>query len=173
MLLARHSSSPSSSKYHQFWTTQKGADHFVAGQLMRPMVGDWVGRKKRVLSYADRGSILLIIYVAFSRGVVDRVWTQLGIGDLVLLTAILCALLTLVLAVTMLVGLKAMRLSREDSIVLQFCGSNKSLASGLPMSTVIFPGAQQSMVILPLMLFHQIQLIVCAIVARRFSHNAD
>lgn len=146
---------------------------FAAGQLMRPLIGAWVQRNKRVLGYVDRGSILLIIYAAFSKGVVDGVWTQLQLGDLFVLTAILCALLALVLALTMVIGLKVMRLSMEDDIVLQFCGSKKSLASGLPMATVIFPGAQQSMIILPLMLFHQIQLIVCAVLARRYSHRDD
>jgi len=78
-----------------------------------------------------------------------------------------------VLGLAMIIGLKIMRLSKEDDIVLQFCGSNKSLASGLPMSAVIFPGPQQSMIILPLMLFHQIQLIVCAVLARRLSHRDE
>ena len=146
---------------------------FVAGQLMRPLVGGWVQRHKKILGYADRGSILLIIYVAFSRGMVDGIWAQLQVADLLVLTAVLCALLFIILVLTMFVGVKIMGLSKEDDIVLQFCGSNKSLASGLPMSTVIFSGAQQSMVILPLMLFHQIQLIVCAVLARRYSHRID
>lgn len=80
-------------------------------------------------------------------------------------------LLALVLGIAMVVGLKIMRFSKEDDIVLQFCGLNKSLASGLPMSTVIFPGPQQSMIIVPPMLYHQIQLIVCAALARRLSHR--
>jgi solute carrier family 10 (sodium/bile acid cotransporter), member 7 len=146
---------------------------FAAGQLMRPIVGGWVQRNKRILGYADRGSILLIIYVAFSKGMVDDIWTQLQLLDLFVLTVILCALLALILGLTMIIGLKAMRLSKEDDIVLQFCGSNKSLASGLPMSTVIFPGPQQSLIILPLMLFHQIQLIVCAILARKYSRRTE
>ncbi len=142
---------------------------FVVGQLMRPLIGEWVQKHKKILGYADRGSILLIIYVAFSRGMVDGIWTQLELVDLLSLSVILCALLAVVLGLTMFFGLKVMRLSKEDDIVLQFCGSNKSLASGLPMSTVIFPGPQQSMIILPLMLFHQIQLIVCAVLARRYG----
>jgi len=146
---------------------------FAVGQLMRPLVSEWVQRNKKILSYADRGSILLIIYVAFSRGMVDGIWTQLQLVDLFVLTVILCGLLAVVLGLAMIIGLKIMRLSKEDDIVLQFCGSNKSLASGLPMSAVIFPGPQQSMIILPLMLFHQIQLIVCAVLARRLSHRDE
>jgi solute carrier family 10 (sodium/bile acid cotransporter), member 7 len=144
---------------------------FLIGQLMRPFVGSWVQSNRKVLGYADRGSILLIIYVAFSKGMVDGIWTQLQLLDLFILTVILGALLALILGLTMFIGLKVMRLSKDDDIVLQFCGSNKSLASGLPMSTVIFPGPQQSLIILPLMLFHQIQLVVCAILARHYSRR--
>lgn len=146
---------------------------FVAGQLLRPLVGGWVQRNRALLSYADRGSILLIIYVAFSKGMVDGIWGQLQPADLVVLVAILCLLLALVLVLTALLGRWIMRLSVENEIVLQFCGSKKSLASGLPMATVIFAGPQLGMIILPLMLFHQIQLVVCAVLARRYSHRDD
>jgi len=115
---------------------------FVAGQMMRPLIGKWVQRHKKMLGYADRGSILLIIYVAFSRGMVDGIWTQLQLSELLILMAMVSALLAIILGLTMFFGLKILGLSKEDDIVLQFCGSNKSLASGLPMSTVIFPGPQ-------------------------------
>lgn len=146
---------------------------FVAGQLLRPLVGAWVQRNKKVLGYADRGSILLIIYVAFSKGMVEGIWAELQPADLLILSAILCLLLALVLVLTALLGRRIMRLSTENEIVLQFCGSKKSLASGLPMATVIFPGPQLGMIVLPLMLFHQIQLVVCAILARRYSHRDE
>ena len=146
---------------------------FVAGQLMRPLVGKWVQRNKRVLGYADRGSILLIIYVAFSQGMVDGIWTQLRMADLAVLIAILCVLLTLVLVITAVIGRRVMRQSVENEIVLQFCGSKKSLASGLPMATVLLPGPHLGMIVLPLMLFHQIQLIVCAVLARRYGQRSE
>jgi sodium/bile acid cotransporter 7 len=66
-----------------------------------------------------------------------------------------------------------MSLSIEDEIVLQFCGSKKSLASGLPIASLLFPGPQLSLILLPLMLFHQIQLIVCAVLARSYAAKAD
>ena len=88
---------------------------FVAGQIVRPIIGEWVQRHKRILGYADRGSILLIIYVAFSKGMVDGVWTQLRPFDLFILTGILCVLLALVLGLTMLIGLKIIRHSKEDA----------------------------------------------------------
>lgn len=146
---------------------------FIVGQLMRPWVGDWIQRHKQVLGWADRGSILLIIYVAFSRGMRDGIWTKTSIADLAILGALLVALLAAVLLITHFVGRRVMHLDRPDAIVLQFCGSKKSLASGLPMATILFSGPQLGLIVLPLMLFHQIQLIVCAILAREYGARTD
>jgi len=146
---------------------------FIAGQLLRPWIGAWVQRQKQVLSYADRGSILLIIYVAFSKGMVDNIWAQVDLADLAILLVVLSLLLALLLTLTWLLGRKVMGLTVEDEIVLQFCGSKKSLASGLPMATVLFSGPQLSLIVLPLMLFHQIQLIVCAVLARRYGARPE
>ena len=146
---------------------------FLLGQLLRPWIGSWIQGNKRVLGYADRGSILLIIYVAFSKGMVDNIWGDVSLSDLLLLFAFLVALLAIVLVLTALIGRRLLSLPVEDDIVLQFCGSKKSLASGLPMATVLFPGPQLGLIVLPLMLFHQIQLIVCAVLARHYADRTD
>ena len=146
---------------------------FIAGQLLRPWIGDWVQRSRKVLGYADRGSILLIIYVAFSRGMIDGIWQQLGLADLALLIGLSALLLTFALTITWFIGRQVMGLAIEDAIVLQFCGTKKSLASGLPMAIVLFSGPALGMIILPLMLFHQIQLIVCAVLARHYGERAE
>ncbi|MDB5993368.1 MAG: bile acid:sodium symporter [Pseudomonas sp.] len=142
---------------------------FLLGQIARPWIGGWIQRHKQVLGYADRGSILLIIFVAFSKGMVDNIWGEVSGPDLVILTAVLTGLLFAVLLLTRFIGQRLMGLSVENEIVLQFCGSKKSLASGLPIATVLFPGPQLGLILLPLMLFHQIQLIVCAVLARRYA----
>ena len=59
--------------------------------------------------------------------------------------------------------------SRADEITIVFCGSKKSLASGLPMASVLFAGSSVGLIVLPLMLFHQLQLMVCAALARRYA----
>ncbi|MFC3052832.1 bile acid:sodium symporter family protein [Kordiimonas pumila] len=146
---------------------------FLAGQLLRRWIGGWIQEKKAVLSYVDRGSILLIIYVAFSKGMVDHIWQQVELYDLIFLFGVLTLLLAVVLAITALIARKLLHLSREDEIVLQFCGSKKSLASGLPISSVLFAGPQVGLIILPLMLFHQWQLIVCAVLARRYAAQPE
>jgi len=142
---------------------------FVAGQLLRRWIGGWVLENRRVLGFADRGSILLIIYVAFSKGMAEHIWRQIGLRDLAVLCLLLAALLGVALFITWLVGRRILRFSVGDEIVLQFCGSKKSLASGLPMASVLFAGPQLGLIVLPLMLFHQLQLIVCAFLARRYA----
>ncbi|MDB5433283.1 MAG: hypothetical protein JWP35_4399 [Caulobacter sp.] len=145
---------------------------FILGQVLRPVVGDWVQAQRKVLGFADRGSILLVIYVAFSHGMRTGIWTQLALGDLALLFVISAALLALVLVITTQISRRFLRLGIEDEIVLVFCGSKKSLASGLPMASVLFSAGQVGLIVLPLMLFHQLQLIVCAALARRYASRA-
>nr|WP_087574927.1 bile acid:sodium symporter family protein [Sphingomonas sp. CDS-1] len=146
---------------------------FVAGQLLRPLIGNWVTRNKLLLTFADRGSILLIIYVAFSRGVVSGVWDQVRLDDLAGLLAILAGLLASVLILTWTFGRKVLGFKEADAIVLQFCGSQKSLASGLPIATVLFAGPSLGLIVLPLMLYHQMQLVVCAVLTRRYSARTE
>ncbi|KQS48446.1 MULTISPECIES: bile acid:sodium symporter family protein [unclassified Sphingomonas] len=144
---------------------------FVAGHLLRPWIGAWVTRNKSLLTVVDRGSILLVVYSAFGAAVVEGLWTKLSIGDLILIGLLCAALLAFVLGLTFAVA-RLMKLPREDAIVLQFCGSKKSLASGVPMAGVLFPPAQVGVILLPVMLFHQLQLIACAVIARRYAESA-
>jgi sodium/bile acid cotransporter 7 len=141
---------------------------FLAGQLARPWIGDWAARNRRVLGFVDRGSILLVVYVAFSEGVTQGIWHQVDAASLGSLLAIDAALLAAVLALTTLMS-RLLGFSRADEIAVVFCGSKKSLASGLPMATVLLAGQSAGLVVLPLMLFHQIQLMACAAMARRYA----
>ncbi|AHI00738.1 bile acid:sodium symporter [Kutzneria viridogrisea] len=141
---------------------------FVAGQLLRRWVGGFITKHKKVLGYVDRGSILLVVYVAFSEGVVAGIWGRLTPLSLVLLLVVNMVLLAIVMTVTT-VAARRLPFSREDEIAIVFCGSKKSLASGVPMATVLFPAATVGIAVLPLMLFHQIQLMVCAWLARRYA----
>ncbi|MER7373455.1 bile acid:sodium symporter family protein [Streptomyces lanatus] len=144
---------------------------FAAGQLLRRWIGGFVARHKKVLGLVDRGSILLVVYGAFSEGMVQGIWHQVSPLRLGGLLAVEAVLLAVMLALTWY-GAKAMRFSREDRIAIQFAGSKKSLASGLPMASVLF-GAHASLAVLPLMLFHQMQLMVCAVIAKRRAHDAQ
>ncbi|WP_313196764.1 bile acid:sodium symporter family protein [Shinella zoogloeoides] len=141
---------------------------FVAGQLLQPFIGNWVRSKKSLLTPFDRGSILMVVYLAFSEAVTEGIWHRLAAQDLALLILVDCLLLAAVLVLTSIGG-KLLGFRREDRITAVFCGSKKSLASGVPMASVIFAGQSIGAIVLPLMLFHQIQLMVCAWLARLYA----
>jgi sodium/bile acid cotransporter 7 len=143
---------------------------FAAGQLARPWMGDWALRHKTLLGLVDRGSILLVVYAAFSEGVTQGIWRQLTLGDLGQLVALDIAVLAAVLAITTY-GSRLLGFPRDDEVTIVFCGSKKSLASGLPMATVLLAGQSVGLTVLPLMLFHQIQLMVCAVLAKRYANT--
>ncbi|MFG3496877.1 bile acid:sodium symporter family protein [Streptomyces sp. NPDC047928] len=138
---------------------------FLAGQLLRRWIAGFVARHRTVLGRVDRGSILLVVYTAFSEGMVTGVWHRVTPARLAALLAVEAVLLAVMLALTWY-GAGRLGFGREDRIAIQFAGSKKSLAAGLPMASVLF-GAQASLAVLPLMLFHQMQLMVCAVIARR------
>ncbi len=143
---------------------------FAAGQAMRRFIGGWIHRHPALTHFVDRGSILLIVYAAFSAGVVAGIWQQVDGASLTIVIAAAVVLLAVIMTATAMAG-RAARLPRADTIVLLFCGSKKSLASGLPMANILFAGQFISLIILPLMIFHQIQLVVCAIIAQRAAHR--
>ncbi|OJH42078.1 bile acid:sodium symporter family protein [Cystobacter ferrugineus] len=143
---------------------------FVTGHLLRPWLGAWVGRHRAVLALVDRGSILLVVYTAFSEAVVNGLWSQLDARDLGVLGLVCAVLLAAVLGLTTWFS-RRLGFSREDEIAIVFCGSKKSLASGVPMAGVLFPPATVGALVLPLMLFHQLQLMVCAVLARRYART--
>ena len=128
---------------------------FAAGQLARPWIAATVARHAVLVKVVDRGSILIVVYTAFSMGVVQGIWFSVDVWQLVTVAVVATVLLAVVLVATRVIGLLA-QLDRGDKIVLLFCGSKKSLASGLPMALVLFPSATVGLSMSPLMLFHQI-----------------
>jgi sodium/bile acid cotransporter 7 len=144
---------------------------FIAGQLLRPKL-------HRLLSHTtltkvvDRGSVYLVVYAAFSAGMAEHIWTGMKVSSIFAVIAVSVVLLALVLGVTAGVA-RLLHFDRADRIVVIFCGSKKSLATGLPMATVLFAGHPVGLIVLPLMIFHQIQLITCAALAGRWGRAAD
>ena len=138
---------------------------FIIGQLLRPWVGRFASAK--ATSFVDKFSISLVVYVAFSQGMVERVWASTSIAALLILCVLAAVILVFMLWLTRLTATR-LHFNRADQIAIQFCGTKKSIATGLPMAAVIF-GGSTAMLILPLMLYHQIQLIVCAWLAARYA----
>lgn len=145
---------------------------FVLGQIAQRWIGGWVNQNKSWLKYVDQSSILLVVYTAFSAAVIGGLWQQVPLTTLLAVTFACCLLLALALLLTHLLG-KWLGFSLEDRITILFCGSKKSLATGVPMAQVLFASSSIGMLILPLMLFHQIQLMVCAVLAQRYAKRED
>lgn len=141
---------------------------FVLGQLTRKWVGKLAASK--ATKVVDRGSIAMVVYAAFSKGMVDGIWASISVWQIlfqiVFSTAFVFFMLWLTKAVSQKLGF-----NREDTIAIQFCGSKKSLATGLPMASVIFAsgGTSLGLLILPLMIYHQVQLMICASMAARYA----
>lgn len=145
---------------------------FALGQLCRPLLAGWLARYKTPVMIVDRGSILLIVYAAFSAGVVNGIWQVIGAGSLAILVALCLILLAAVMGAALLAA-RAAGMDHADTVALLYCGSTKSLATGLPMAGILFAGQDISLIILPLMLFHLAQLGVCAILAQRMMGRLD
>ena len=143
---------------------------FVAGQIARRWIGGWVDRHKSLVRGVDQGSILLVVFSAFSAAVVEGLWSRVPAAMLINLVVVCIVLLAVVMLVVTWLA-RRFGFSKPDEITIVFCGSKKSLATGIPLAHVLIPAASISMVVLPLMLFHQIQLIVCAVIAGRYARR--
>lgn len=139
---------------------------FFIGQLVQPVIGKWLRAHRLVTKVVDNSSVLLVVAsavgIASSRGL----WQRSGVWEIFGLVGSSAVLLFLLLAWTWVSG---RGLSRADRIVLLMCGSKKSLASGIPMAAIIFPSAVLASVTIPVIIFHQFQLIVCSVIARRLG----
>lgn len=142
---------------------------FVAGQLSRPWTAGFVSRHPE-LKLVDRGSIVLVVFSAFSAGMTEGMWAHTGWLQLGVLTLVCIVGVVAMLALTWWVAIR-LGFNRADAIAIQFCGTKKSLASGLPMAGVLFAGQPLGLLMLPLVLFHQIQLMICSVLAERYARQ--
>lgn len=139
---------------------------FVVGHLLHPVLADWAARRKALITWSDRLTILLAVYSAFSAAVIGGIWSSLPLSALLILAGV-CAL---ILAIVMLFTFNSARIagfSVQDQRSALYCGSFKSLVSGVPMARVLFPSAEIGAMILPIMIYHQMQLMVGAMLAPR------
>lgn len=143
---------------------------FVLGHSLRPIIGPWVDRHKKQLSRLDQGSILLVVYTALSASVVEGLWNTVSSSRLLVLTLVCCLLLAVVLLLTVWLG-RRFGFNRADQITIVFGGSKKSMATGVPMAQVLFAGPLLGPALLPLMIFHQIQLMVCTVMAQHYARQ--
>lgn len=131
-----------------------------------------MAKHKKWIGKTDQTSILLVVYSAFSEAVVNGIWHKVGLGSLLFIVVVSLVLLAIVIAVNVFVARRC-GFNKADEITIVFCGSKKSLANGIPMANILFPTSILGIMVLPLMIFHQIQLMVCAVLARRYNQQTD
>ena len=145
---------------------------FVLGQLLRPWVFPVMQKLPKLVKCFDQGSILMVVYGAFSSAVVAGLWQQVGLSTLFILIFVCSVLLTVVMVLVLWVP-KWLGFNPADQRTIFFCGSKKTLASGVPMAQILFIGQPLGMLVLPIMIFHQIQLMVCGVIANYWSKKTD
>lgn len=145
---------------------------FVLGHLSRRWIAGWVEKHRGLIGKTDQTSILLVVYSAFSEAVVNGIWHRVGIDTLLWILAGCVLLLFFALLINYLAS-RLFGFSRADEIVVLFCGSKKSLANGVPMANILFPASAIGMIVLPLMIFHQVQLMVCSFIAGRYKKTNE
>ena len=145
---------------------------FIAGQLAHRWLGAALTRFKTALTAYDRFTIMLIVYGAFSAAMVGGVWKQVEPLQLIALV-ILCAALFALIMTLAIVSARRLGFKTEDEIVVAFCGTQKGMAAGVPMAALIFPAPQVGLILLPVLVYHQLQLIACAAMASRYNQRTN
>ena len=143
---------------------------FTLGQLSRRWTAAFVTEHKKPLKFVDQGVIIVVVYSAFSEGMREHMWSLVTTRSLVAVIVVCLAVLGFMLWFTWAVP-GWLGFTREDRIAVQFCGTKKSLATGLPMATVLFAGQPVGLIVLPLMIFHMAQLIACGSLAGRYARR--
>ncbi|MCC6863790.1 MAG: bile acid:sodium symporter [Rhodobacteraceae bacterium] len=145
---------------------------FAIGQLCRPWLSVFLNRQKLPMTILNRGSILLIVYAAFSAGAVNKIWSRISTMEL-LITLALCLVMFLVVMTIALSAGRSIGLGRSDLYAVLFCGSTKSLATGLPMAGILFPSPNLPLIVLPLMIYHLMQLIICTLISQQTKQKKN
>ena len=143
---------------------------FIIGQIARKWLVEWFKKTKKISAISDRATILLVVYLAFSQAVISGVWQQLTLTHLVILLFLLLTLLLIALYFTWTVG---KLFPRPMQIVVLMCGTKKSLTTGLPMAAILLPQTNLGLMLIPLICFHQLQLITCSVIASKLAENKN
>src|SRR5690606_12964093 len=117
--------------------------------------------------------ILIIVYTSFSESFSQNMFAGFKIWNVIFLGLGLVGFFLLVLFLVNLIS-NALHFNREDKITAMFCGSKKSLVHGTVMAKVLFVNSVNTgLILLPVMLYHTLQMIVASMLARKFSKDAE
>ncbi|GAB4002672.1 bile acid:sodium symporter [Spirosoma daeguense] len=142
----------------------------ILGLLLNKQLGWFAARHKTSLRYFDQITILLIVYTAFCESFTLRSFEKISLGDLLWLAGLMLLLFFLVFGLITLFS-RLLGFNREDRVTALFCGSKKSLIQGTVMANVLFPGNMAGVALLPIMLYHALQLIVASILAQAMARR--
>ena len=146
---------------------------FAAGQLLRPLIKSVLTKHKTILSLLDRSVILLIVFTSFATSTAGGIWTRFSVAEIIATIGLVLILLAIAFSMTVWLS-RRLNLPLVDEAAVVFCGSTKSLANGAPIAQILFAGSPLlGVILLPLMLYHQLQLVGCAILAQRYSKQID
>jgi solute carrier family 10 (sodium/bile acid cotransporter), member 7 len=140
----------------------------VLGQVGRRWLAGWAANNKKLIHRVDRGAILFIIYTSFCDSIMSGIWS--GRAEMIVVAlagavVLFCAVFGVVSTIA-----KAAKFDDGDRIAAIFCGSKKSIAAGVPMAQLIFAGdARLGLILLPLMIYHPLQLVICGVLAGRWA----
>ena len=140
---------------------------FILGQIRRTWIGGFLAKHAKLVILWDRGTVALIVYSAFSEAVVNGIWSRVSALQLLELVVVAGLILAAIITYTTITA-RRFGFSKEDEIAIVFCGSKKTI-TGVPMAGILFPASVVGAVVLPLMIFHQIQLMVCAVLAQSYA----
>jgi len=144
---------------------------FFLGQISRFATARFMARNRARLKLLDQLVIVLIVYGAFSDMFATGKWRQLGWNELLVTLGFTLPLLAFMLWFTWNLG-RWLKFDRKDRIAIMFCGTKKSLVTGVPIAAVLFPAATVGMLVVPLMIYHQAQIITSSLLAARLSASA-
>lgn len=143
---------------------------FFLGQVLQGHLGEWLGARKKLVTYMDRGAIAIAVYVAFSGAVVAGIWTRIEPSEFAILFAILAFFLAIAFGGSwMMSGLLGFAMKDRKSIL--FAGAHKSLAIGAPLAAILFPPETAGVILLPILIYHLAQLIVSAPIANKLAQK--
>lgn len=146
---------------------------FILGQIARPVLKTLLTKHKPVISKVDRTVILLIVFSSFAESTAGGVWSQFSVAEFVATISLVILFLALAFSYTVLAS-RRLSLPLDDESATVFCGSTKSLANGAPIAQILFAGnPSMGLIMLPLMLYHQLQLMACAVMAQRYARKTQ
>lgn len=143
---------------------------FFIGQILQIKLGDRIRKYPKQLKVYDQGTVVVIVLGAVLDSTAANTWDGVTPLQIVVLIAVSCVLLAIILALTWYAS-AWLKVGRPGQITVLMCGSKKSLATGLPMAQAIFPAALIGPIAVPVIIFHQIQLLVCAVIASRLGRE--